>query len=322
MFAGQGSQYYRMGREFFARKAVFRDWMNFCSRRLEPVLGLSLTDVLYGPRSDPFAAFDETRLTHPAIFCVNYCVAQTLIEEGIRPALLLGYSLGELVAWCVAGILRLEDALPLVCRMAADIEGETPPAAMLAILGSPELVASHPEVFGAVFVACINYTENFVVVGTPEGVAGVQRALRAWDIPCQLLPINRGFHSPLLDPIEGRLRAALASVPFRPPEIPVVSSMLAAEVTDSDVNPGHCWELLRAPVRFFDTVRVLESQAPGLYIDVGPSGTLASFVRMIVGRSSESRAYPILTAFGHDLSNLDKLRLGMEGLPLLGNTAG
>src|ERR1035438_178933 len=90
MFAGQGSQYYRMGREFYARKPVFRDWMNFCSRRLEPVLGLSLTDLLYGPRSDPFAAFDETRLTHPAIFCLNYSVTQTLIADGIRPSLLLG----------------------------------------------------------------------------------------------------------------------------------------------------------------------------------------------------------------------------------------
>jgi bacillaene synthase trans-acting acyltransferase len=322
MFAGQGSQYYRMGREFYERKAVFRDWMNFCSRRLEPVLGLSLTDLLYGPRSNPFAAFDETRLTHPAIFCINYSVTQTLIADGIRPSLLLGYSLGELVAWCVAGILRLEDALPLVCEMAAKIELETPPAAMLAILGPPELAEAHPEVFGAVAIACINYTQNFVVVGTPEVISQIQRALRPLDVPCQLLPISRGFHSPLLDPVEATLKAALSGVPLRLPEIPIVSSMFAAELTSSDVSPEHCWDVVRRPVRFLETIRYLESQAPGHYIDVGPSGTLASFVRMIVGRDAESRAYPVLTPFGHDASNLEKLHAVMERHSGMGYSTG
>jgi bacillaene synthase trans-acting acyltransferase len=315
MFAGQGSQYYGMGREFYAAKPVFRDWMNFCSRRLEPRLGLSLTELLYRRRPNPLETFEATRFTHPAIFCLNFSMTQALIAEGLRPTRLLGYSLGELVAWCVAGVLRVEEALPLVCDMADRIETRTPPGAMLAILGSPELARTRPDLFAAVTVACLNYEQNFVISGTPEAVRGVQGALRDLDVPCQLLPITRGFHSPLLNPIEAEFKAALAGVALRPPETPVISCLLAGEVQTTDLTAAHCWDVVRSPVRFADTIRSLEAQGgPYHYVDVGPSGTLASFVRTLLGPAALSRASAVLTAFGHDLSNLEKL-LGAVGRP-------
>lgn len=312
MLAGQGSQYLAMGREFYEQKPVFRDWMNFCSRRLAAPLGFSLVDLLYGPHKDRFSGFDQTRHTHPAIFAVNYCVAQTLIEEGVRPDCLLGYSLGELVAWTLAGILRLEEALALVVEMAVQIEDHTPPGAMLAIIGPPALVADRPEAFAAVNVGCLNYAENFVVTGATAAIAQLQRALRTWDVPHQLLPIQRGFHSPLLDPVEAMLKSAVARVPLRPPEIPVISAMLARELTQEDLNPQHCWEVVRAPVRFWDTIRGMETAGPATYIDVGPSGSLATFVRNIIGRDGASQAFPLLTPFGKDLGNLEKLRTGLR----------
>jgi acyl transferase domain-containing protein len=308
MCAGQGSQYYMMGRDFYEKKGAFRDWMDYGARLLEAHLGGSLVDLLYRPRTDRFAPFDRTRDTHPAVFCVNYSVARTLMDEGIRPSRVLGYSLGELVAWTLAGAVRFEEALACVAEMAAKIEELTPPAAMLAILGPPEIFESRPDLFRGTWVACINYAENFVIAGSREDVARVQQALQPADFPCQLLPVTRGFHSPLVNPIEFDLKHAVARLSPRAPRLPVVSCLRACELAPQDLTPEYCWELLRLPVRFPDTVRFMEEQEPSIYVDVGPSGTLASFVRNLIGREGASGAFPILTQFRRDLKNLERLR--------------
>lgn len=311
MFAGQGSQYYLMGKEFYQKNRVFREWMDYGARLLETDLGESMVELVYRERPDRFAPFNRTRETHPAIFCLNFSVAQALIEEGIRPGALLGYSLGELVALTLAGTVRFEDALACVAEIAAKIEEYTPPAAMLAVLGPPALFEAHRDIFRGTCVACLNYDENFVIAGGREDVARVQAALQPSDIPCQMLPITRGFHSPLLNPIESEVKRAVSQLSLKPPDLPVVSCLHGRELTGQDLTPQYCWELLRFPVRFSDAMRFMESQGPSVYIDVGPSGTLAAIVRNIIGRDALSTAFPILTQFGKDLQNFDKLRTGL-----------
>lgn len=311
MCAGQGSQYYMMGRELYKNNGSFRDWMDYGGRLLEPHLGGSLTDILYRERPDRFAPFDRTRETHPAVFCLNFSVARALMDEGILPSSVLGYSLGELVAWTLAGAVSFEEALACVTEMAAKIEERTPPAAMLAILGPPEMFESRRDLFRGTWVACLNYAENFVIAGSREDVARVQSALQPTDVPCQLLPITRGFHSPLVNPIEPDLKRVVSRLLPGAPRLPVVSCLRAGELAHRDLTPQYCWELLRFPVRFSDTVRFMEGQEPSIYIDVGPSGTLASFVRNLIGREGASGAFPILTQFGKDLKNLERLRAAL-----------
>jgi len=309
MLAGQGSQYYLMGKEFYEVNRTFREWMDYGSRLLEPHLGQSMVELIYRKRPDRFAPFNQTRETHPAIFCLNYGVAQALIQEGIRPASLLGYSLGELVALAIAGTVSFEDALECVVEIAAKIEENTPPAAMLAILGPPALFESQREMFRGTWLACLNYSESFVIAGSYADLARVQAALKPTDIPCQLLPITRGFHSPLLDPIEHEVKRVVAQLSLKPPGLPVVSCLRGRELTAQDLTAEYCWELLRFPVRFSDTMRFMEGREPSIYIDVGPSGTLAAIVRNIIGRDAQSSAFPILTQFGKDLLNLEKLKV-------------
>jgi len=311
MCAGQGSQYYMMGKEFYENKATFRDWMDYGGRLLKPHLGGSLADILYRERPDRFAPFDRTRETHPAVFCLNFSVARTLMDEGIRPSCVLGYSLGELVAWTLAGAVRFEEVLACVAEMAAKIEERTPAAAMLAILGPPEMFESHRDLFRGTWVACLNYASNFVIAGSRQDVARVQGALQPLDVPCQLLPITRGFHSPLVDPIEVDLKRAVSRLSPGAPRLPVISCLRAGELARGDLTPEYCWELLRFPVRFSDTVRFMEEQETSVYVDVGPSGTLASFVRNLIGRDGASGAFPILTQFGKELKNLEKLKAAL-----------
>jgi len=314
MLAGQGSQYYSMGRDLYEKMPSFRHWLDYCSRRLEPALNVFLAELLYRERPDRFAPFDQTRLTHPAVFCLNYCVAQTLIEDGIRPDALLGYSLGELVAWTLAGTLALDDALDLVVDMAVCFEDKTPPASMLAVLAPSALIGTHPQIFHRTELACVNYANNFVVVGAPHDLAVAERAITRLDIPCQILPITRGFHSHFLDPAEDLFLALVSRLKFQPEKLPIFSSMLARQTSLADLTPQHFWNVIRRPVKFWETVRLMESQTPSVYIDIGPSGTLAAFVRQIITPSRSSAAIPLLTPFGRDLHRFEKLRadLGLD----------
>ncbi len=308
MLAGQGSQYFSMGRELYERNPSFRYWLDLCSRRLQPALQLSLAEYLYRERADRFAPFEQTRLTHPAVFCLNYCMAQALIEEGIRPDALLGYSLGELVAWTLAGTIPLEEALDAVAGMAVCFEDRTPPAGMLAVLAPVSLIDSNPGPFRNTTLACVNYSAHFVVTGALQDLLVAEQAVKQMNIPCQMLPITRGFHSGIIDPVESHFTGLVLRLKLRPPSIPVFSSMLARQASFSDLTPRHFWEVVRGPVRFWDTVRHMESQGPARYVDAGPSGTLASFVRQILGSGSVSSALPILSPFGKDVQRLEKLR--------------
>lgn len=312
MFAGQGSQYYAMGLEMYENKPVFRDWLNFCSRSLESRLKVSLVDLIYSRKSSRPDVFEITRYTHPAVFCLNYSLAQTLIHEGIRPSRLLGYSLGELVAWTFAGTVRLEEALNLVVEMAFDIEQRTAPGGMLAVLASAALLKEEPELFSEATLAGINYRDHFVVAGTKDKMVQIHDELKRRNILCQILPISHGFHSPLLDPIESEVKRHFSALSLRDMEVPVVSSALGRDIEQRDLSADYCWTVLRGPVRFSDAVQHMEKNGPSLYIDAGPSGTLAGFVRNIVGRDAASRAYAVLNPFGKDLRSLEKLKSEIE----------
>jgi|SRR5579872_3763810 len=312
MFAGQGSQYYSMGRELYERIPSFRHWLDLCSEHLKPALKLFLAEFLYRERPNRFAPFDQVLLTHPAVFCINYSMAKTLIEEGVQPNALLGYSLGELVAWTLAGTLQLEQALNMVVEMARLVEQRTPPAAMLAVLVPASLMETHPEVFRGATLACVNYAANFVVTGSQADLAATEKAVKHLGVPCQMLPITRGFHSPLIDPAEAPFVELASRLNLRPEQVPVFSSMLGRQASLTDIDSRYFWNVIRQRVTFWETVRLMESQSPAVYIDVGPSGTLASFIRQILGPESVSSAHPLMTPFGKELERIQKLRAGLD----------
>ena len=144
-------------------------------------------------------------------------------------------------------------------------------------------------------------------------ISSVQSRLKEHGVGCLPLPIRQGFHSPLMDAIEPSLRSLADQLTIRAPQLPVVSCMAGRSVLRAELSPQYWWEVLRCPARFSEAVGSLEKLAgPHLYLDVGPSGTLAGFVRNLGARHPASEAMAVLTPFGNDLRSLARLKEALK----------
>lgn len=309
MFSGQGSQYFNMGRDLYQADPVFRETMNRCDETVRRLRPEPLLEVLYpSVVKDRFADFIDLDHTHPALFAVQYSLAQTLMHRGLKPDLLLGYSLGELVAVVVGGALSLEAALASLLDQARLLTTSAEPGAMLAVLDSPEIWDSRHPLFADTWVAARNAPRHFVLSGPPAALDRIQRHFQARDIVCQLLPVPVAFHSPWIDAVERPFRERIQWLKLEALSYPLVSSALVAQLTR--LPPGFFWEVIRQPVRFQETVAWLEGRGAATYVDLGPFGTLATFLKYNLNSASPSRAYPIMTPFrrsGDPLRRLDEV---------------
>lgn len=186
MFSGQGSQYFQMGRELFEKNNTFRDWMIRLDHIARQSSGLSVIENLYSDAHGRGDRFERTLLTHPAIFMVEYSLAQTLIQTGTKPDMVLGVSMGTFAAAAVAGFMSVEDALAAVVQQAMALEEFCESGGMTAILADPALFAedflkSRSELAG------VNFSSHFVVSATSAGLAEIETALKKQHVGFQHL---------------------------------------------------------------------------------------------------------------------------------------
>lgn len=314
MFSGQGSQYFNMGRDLYDADAEFRAQMRRCDEAYRTIAGGSLLEVIYP--ADPRMAkgeFAELRLTHPALFCIQYSLAQTLLKRGWQPDLLLGYSLGEIVAAAVAGAASFEELLGAVVQQAEVLAREAQGGAMLAVLTVPSVVETGNPSFAGTWVAARNFASHFVLSGPVGAIERAERELRAREISVQRLPVPVAFHCPAMDVVETRIREIVGRVALREPRWPLVS-VSRMEVL-ARISPEFFWQVVRQPVRFDETVSWLEARGPHAYVDLGPSGTLATFLKYALprGAASASAVYPIMTYYNRAGENLRRLEDAMAG---------
>ncbi|MGY0058375.1 ACP S-malonyltransferase [Streptomyces sp. LZ34] len=295
MFSGQGSQYYQMGRDLYGSEPVFAAAMDRMDAVVRTELGESVLSRMYDDGRSKAHPFLETAVTHPAIVMVELALAETLRAEGIQPDLLLGASLGEFTAGVLAGVLPEDECLRMLVRQARALDA-CPPGGMLAVLARQSLYEELSELRDGTELAARNYDQHFVVAGTEEALAAAEARLRALDIPYQRVPVERGFHSRLMDPAYHACAAAMAEVRPGPPGIPLVSSAVGGPV--AALTPEHFWRVAREPIEFQRTVEALEARGPHRYLDLGPSGTLHNFVRNNLRPGSRSTSMPLLSPFG------------------------
>lgn len=302
MYSGQGAQFPHMAAELFAEDDVFRETLTACDRIVTPLIGASLLDLIYDPAKTKSDPLERTLFTHPANVAVAYSLTETLLARGLEPDMLLGYSLGEYVATLVAGGMNLADGLHQIVQQARLLEAKTEPAGMMAILAAPDVVQDYPHLFEECWLAGTNFADHFVVTATKPALEELSAELEAEGITTQILPISHGFHSAMMDPIESDCRQLMAAVGRL--RWPLVSCCTMDQLTVPDAD--HYWSVVRYSIRFYETLQRLDAQGPFLYVDVGPSGTLATFAKYALPKTSASKVVGCLNMFGKDVRSLDR----------------
>ena len=301
MFSGQGSQYFQMGRELFEKNDTFRDWMLRLEEIARRLSGRSVIETLYSDvhgRGDPF---DRTLLTHPAIFMVEYSLSQTLMHAGLWPDMVLGASVGSFAAAAVAGFIGVEDALTAVIQQAITFEECCEPGGMTAVLADPALFAEDFLSAGSE-LAAINFSSHFVISARRRELAKIEAVLKQQNLSYQRLPVSFPFHSQWIEEAKAPFASFMRSIPYKPGQLPLVCCDQVA--TLSSLSGDYFWNVVRRPIHFRETAARLERQGPYRYIDVGPAGTLATFLKYGLPATTRSTMRAILTPFGFDQKNL------------------
>jgi bacillaene synthase trans-acting acyltransferase len=300
MFSGQGSQYFQMGRALFESNAVFHDWMLKLDRMVVTRSGVSVIQKLYAEQQAPGAAFDRTIVTHPAIFMVEYSLAQSLMHAGVAPDVTLGVSVGSFAAATVAGLLDVNDAIAAVVEQASTLEQWCEPGGMIAVLGDPKLFAESFLAKSSA-LAAVNFESHFVVSARRQDIGAIEMGLKSRGIAYQRLPVSFAFHSEWIDNAAQPFESYLRSIKSKAARIPMMCCERVALL--SDLPAGYFWQAARRPMRFSEAAGNLEERGSYRYVDVGPAGTLATFLKYVVPRTSRSECHAILTRSGRDLQN-------------------
>ncbi len=284
MFPGQGSQYAGMARDLYRELPVFRAALDECARLLEPHLGQDLRELLFRAgtdegESEPVHAspLDRTEVTQPALFAVEYALAQQWLAWGVRPAALVGHSVGEYVAACLAGVFSLADGLRLIAARGRLMQA-TARGGMLAISAS----ATEVEAWlgPALELAAVNGARQCVVAGPREAIEALHAQLEERRVVARLLPTERAFHSRLMEPILAAFEAEVARTPLSEPKLRLVSNLTGLWMTAEEATSPRYWaQHLRGAVRFADDVRCLAEGGGKLFIEVGPGRALSGLVR-------------------------------------------
>ncbi|MBV7337989.1 acyltransferase domain-containing protein [Chloroflexi bacterium TSY] len=303
MFSGQGSNYYQMGRELFQEQFYFRAWMEKGDWLAQKRLGTSLLEELYAPTRRKNDRFTQIRFSHPAIFLVEYSLAQALIEQGLEPDYLLGVSMGSFAA--LAGALTFEDAMLATIEQAEALETHCQLGGMIAILDSPDLFEQTPWLQQQSALAGVNFDKHFVISASQGKLMAIQAALKETATTAQDLPVSYAFHSPEIDSACASYSNFLQDLSWQAPQLPFICCATATERIE--LPKDYLWMAVREPIRFQETIIDLETRHAWTYIDVGPSGTLATFVKYILAANSASDIFPIMTPFGQDVNNLEQL---------------
>lgn len=314
LFPGQGAQYVGMGLELYKTEPVFREHVDSCLTRVQDELDLDLRSALYpsGAGGGETAALQDTELAQPALFITEYALTKLLESWGIRPAMMIGHSIGEYVAACVSGVLSLRDALRLVVirgRMMQQMQA----GSMLSIALSPEEL--HEFLGDHIDIAAINAPNQCVVSGKTDVLAQLEQRLLARKVMCRKLRTSHAFHSYMMEPMLGAVTRAVADVKLGAPTVPYISNVTGSFITEEEIKDSEYWaRQIRQPVRFARGIESLIERNAEVFVEVGPGRSLSALARQC---GVEARGVTVVNAMPDQRANASEAFWSMRALAKL-----
>jgi phthiocerol/phenolphthiocerol synthesis type-I polyketide synthase E len=287
MFSGQGSQHVNMARELYEREVEFRKDFDYCAAILLPLLKTNIAQIIYPAAQnldEANALLNQTSFTQPALFVVEYCIAQQLLRWGLRPTALIGHSIGEYVAAAIAGIISLDDVLTVVFKRGQLIQ-RLPEGDMLFVPRSEAALAEYLN--NDISIAVINTYDATVLSGDKQAIAALQARLDADNIKTKILRTSHAFHSHMMEPILDEFKDVVSRVALHAPSIPIISNVTGDWLTKEQACDPQYWvDHLRSTVKFAHGIEKLTKGAARIFLEIGPGNSLTQFTRAIFGPKS------------------------------------
>ncbi len=302
MFPGQGSQKIRMGQALYSSEPVFKNTMGQCFDILLTQSNIDLKNILFpetGHEQTAEQQLNNTEITQPALFAVEYSLAQLLMSWGIKPAAMIGHSLGEYVAACVAGVFDLPQALKLVAQRAALMQA-APEGAMLAVMSSES--ECQQWLSNDLSLAAVNGEQQCVISGSQQAMDELQTQLNNQQILCQPLTVSHAFHTPLMQSAADGLGQNMGQVDFKINRIPYISNLTGRWIEPSDLNADYWKQHMLQPVKFAQGLQAICTEFKQLIVlEVGFGKTLQGLLKQVLQPDQQGLATLLTTdAQGQD----------------------
>ncbi len=294
MFTGQGSQWSGMGLDIYKQHPTFKNVIDRCAEIYSSYSSIALTDIIF---SDQHASqLNQTENTQPTLYAIEIALANTLMELGYRPDVVLGHSVGEYAAACVAGIFSIEDGMKMVCKRGQLMQKLPESGSMMAVFTE---TATLKEIVDnttlQVDIAAINSPGQVVVAGSDKDLDAFSKLLARDTIKTKMLTVSHAFHSSLMEPMQEQFRDFLQHITFSKPKLPLISNMTATWATNDIASADYWVDHVRAPVMFADSVDFLSSQSRHIVIEIGPQPTLTANAKQVLSETDNDNLQLIPT---------------------------